>query len=85
MKVNLKGVDKATWVRTVTLVLVLLNQLGTSMFKFKLLPFTDAEINEGVAVVLTVGMSIWAGWRNNSFTETAQVADKIAIQKKKEM
>ena len=83
MKVNLKGVDKATWVRTVTLVLVLLNQLGTSMFKFKLLPFTDAEINEGVAVVLTIGMSIWAGWRNNSFTEEAQSADRVIVNRRR--
>ena len=83
MKVNLKGVDKATWVRTVTLVLVLLNQLGTSMFKFKLLPFTDAEINEGVTVALTVGMAIWVGWRNNSFTEEAQSADRVIVNRRR--
>jgi SPP1 family holin len=81
MKLNLKGVDKATWVRTITLILVLLNQLATSLFKFKLLPFTDAEINEGTAIVLTIVMSVWAGWRNNSFTKEAQLADEIAVNK----
>ena len=76
-KFNFKGVDNSTWIRTITLVLVLANQLATSLFKFRLLPFTEAEINEGVAVILTIGMSIFAGWRNNSFTDEAQRADRI--------
>ena len=82
-KLNLKGVDTATWVRTITLILVLINQLAVSVFKFKLLPFTDAEINEAVSVVLTVVMAIFAGWRNNSFTNEAQKADQIILEKRK--
>lgn len=75
--INLSGVDKATWARSITLVLALANQVATNHFNFKLLPFTDAEINEGVAVGITILSAILAGWKNNSFTEEAQEADKI--------
>lgn len=73
----LKGVSVATWTRMVVLVLLLINQVSISIFNFTLLPFEDESIYEGVSTVLTFVASLVAGWKNNSFTEKAQEADKI--------
>ena len=83
-KLNLKGVDKGTWVRIIGLFLILINQISISVFKFELIGFGDAEIYEGVSTILTVVISIYAGWMNNSITKEAQLADKIAIRKTRE-
>ncbi|BBU40682.1 phage holin [Aeribacillus composti] len=72
---NWKGVTKSTWIRIITLFLVLINQVSISFFHFQLLPFTDEEIYEGVSVVLTVIVSMWTAWKNNSLTKKAQQAD----------
>lgn len=76
-KINLQGVDKATWVRILGLFLILINQISISIFEFKLIPFEDVEIYEGISTALTVLIAVWAGWKNNSVTEKAQEADKI--------
>lgn len=73
---NLKGVDKATWTRIISLFLVLANQISVSIFDFKIIPFGDDEINEGVSIGLSIAVTFWATWKNNSFTTKAQEADK---------
>ncbi|MBO7170954.1 MAG: holin, partial [Clostridia bacterium] len=35
---------------------------------------------EAVTALLTVGASVWAWWKNNSFTKAAQEADKYLEQ-----
>jgi SPP1 family holin len=82
MNLNLKGVSKATWTRIIALILVLANQIAVSFFDVQLLPFEDAEIYEGVSVVLTAIIAIAAGWKNNSVTKEAQEADEILKEKK---
>lgn len=81
-KVNLKGVNKATWVRLAAFLLVFLNQVAVSIFEFQLLPFTDAQIYEGVSIVVTTLVSIYTAWKNNSLTESAQEADQLLKVKK---
>ena len=66
---------KSTIARTVVLVLALVNQVLV-MFGINPLPFSDEGIYEAVTALLTVGASIWAWWKNNSFTKAAQEADK---------
>lgn len=80
---NLKGVTKATWARIVTLLLALINQISISLFNFQLLPYTDEQIYEGVSTLLTVSVTIWTAWKNNSFTYEAQQADKVMKSLKK--
>lgn len=82
--INLKGVSKATWVRILGLLFILLNQIATSIFDFQLLPFEDAEIYEGISTALTLLVSIYAAWKNNSLTEEAQHADSVLKLKKEE-
>ena len=70
---------KSTIARTVVLVLALVNQVLV-MFGINPLPFSDDGIYEAVTALLTVGASIWAWWKNNSFTKAAQEADKYLEQ-----
>ena len=65
---------KSTIVRTIVLVVMLLNQLLAAFGKSPL-PFSDEQVDTFVSTVLTVVSSIWAWWKNNSFTKAALTAD----------
>lgn len=67
-------ISKETIVRTVVLVLVLVNQILTATGKNPL-PFSEAAMYEGISAVFTAAASIWAWWKNNSFTHKAIEAD----------
>lgn len=74
-KLNLKGVSLQTWVRTLILLIALINQAlvvtGISKNEIDL----DSWANYGT-YALTAVTAIWSWWKNNSFTEKAQSADK---------
>lgn len=74
-KFNFKGVSVQTWVRTFVLVIALVNQallmLGISKNEIDL----DSWATVG-SYILTVITSLWSWWKNNSFTQDAQNADK---------
>ena len=72
---NFKNVPTATWVRIVVLLLTLINQVSISIFSFVLLPFSDEDLYENVSMAFTIGATILATWKNNSFTPEAQKAD----------
>jgi SPP1 family holin len=61
--------------RTIVLMVALLNQVLV-MFGVNPLPFSDEEVYAGVTTILTVGATIWAWWKNNSFTKSARNADE---------
>jgi len=74
-KLNLKGVSVQTWVRTAVLVFALVNQA------LVLFGISEKEIDlnswAGYATyALTAVSSIWSWWKNNSFTDCAQNADR---------
>ena len=75
-KINLKGVTVQTWARTLVLVLALISQLCVILGKRTEAIDID-RWQEYVTYALTVGASIAAWWKNNSFTRNAQVADNI--------
>lgn len=81
-KFHFRNVDMATWVRIVTLFVVLANQIALSVFDTQLVPFEDAEIYEGVSTGATFLIAMVTAWRNNSFTEEAQEADRSIRSKK---
>lgn len=74
-KFHFRNVDMATWVRIVTLLVVLVNQVAVSVFNTQLIPFDDAEIYEGISTLATLIIAVVTAWKNNSFTEFAQEAD----------
>ena len=75
-KINLKGVTVQTWARTIVLLLALISQLCVILGKRSEAIDVD-QWQEYVTYALTVISSIWAWWKNNSFTDKAQNADKL--------
>ena len=74
---------KETILRTAVLVLTLLNQILTALGKNPL-PFSDEAIYEGLSAVFTAAASLWAWWKNNSFTKAAAEADEYLKKRKEE-
>ena len=77
----MKNVKSSTIVRTVVLVVALINQALTMAGK-SLLPITDEQITELLTLALTIGSSLWAWWKNNSFTQAAITADEMMAEMK---
>ena len=75
-KINLKGVTVQTWARSIVLLLALVSQLCVILGKRTEAIDVD-QWQEYVTYALTVIGSIWAWWKNNSFTQQAQDADNI--------
>lgn len=68
------NIQKDTIIRTVVLVVALINQILTST-GHPVIPVTDEQITEMLTLVFTVAASMWAWWKNNSFTQAAIRAD----------
>ena len=75
-------VTTETIIRTIILVVALVNQVLTSLGKNPL-PFSDDLIYEAVTLLVTIGASAWAWWKNNSFTQKAIAADEYLAELKK--
>ena len=75
-KFNFKGVSVQTWARTLVLILALVSQLCVILGKRSEAIDVD-QWQEYITYALTVISSIWAWWKNNSFTDKAQNADKL--------
>lgn len=79
----MKNVSKKTIIRTVLMLVALVNLILNLTGK-KTLPFTDDEISMGVAAVLDAIATIWVWWKNNSFTAEAITADEYLASLKDE-
>ena len=77
----MKHVKTDTIIRTIILVVALINQALTMAGK-SIIPISDEEITEIVSLVVTIGASLWAWWKNNSFTSNAIKADEILAELK---
>ena len=73
---------KDTIIRTIVLGIALLNQIF-AMFGVSQLDIDDDVIYQLVTAIATIGSAVWAWWKNNSFTEAAQEADKVLEELKK--
>lgn len=72
-------VKKDTIIRTIVLIVALINQALTLAGKNPL-PFEDDEIVNVLSYAFTLGASLWAWWKNNSFTQNAIKADEVLAQ-----
>ena len=72
-------VKKDTIIRTIVLIVALINQALTLSGKNPL-PFEDDEIVNVLSYVFTAAASLWAWWKNNSFTQNAIKADEVLAQ-----
>lgn len=65
-----------TIIRTVCLVLALVNQ-GLTIAGKSPLPIEDEQLTELMSLLFTIATSLWAWWKNNSFTTEAIIADEV--------
>ena len=83
----MKKVSKETLLRTVILAITLINSVLIMLGKNPL-PFSENEIYQAISAVCTVAASLWAWWKNNSFTNAAIRSDEymnaLKSQAKKE-
>ena len=63
-----------TITRTVILFLALFNQVLV-MMGYSPIPIEDESIVEAISLIATIGTSLVAWWKNNSFTQKAVIAD----------
>lgn len=71
---KLKAVDKGTLIRSISLVVAILNQvvavIGASSF-------ANAVWYQILSIVATVVTSVWAAWENNDWTFFARLGTKV--------
>lgn len=79
----MKSVKKETVIRTVVLVLALVNNCLTMLGR-SVLPVSDEQLTELLSLTFTVAASLWAWWKNNSFTKEAIAADEMLAQLREE-
>ena len=72
---NNNSVSAGTIIRTVLLILALVNQVLV-MTGHSVLPISDEQVTELISTTFTVITALVAWWKNNSFTEAAIKADE---------
>lgn len=72
----MRNITKGTIIRTVCLVLALINQ-GLTMAGRSPLPIDDELVNDLLSMIFTAAAALWAWWKNNSFTQPALVGDEV--------
>lgn len=68
-------IKKETIIRTIVLVIAIINNILTLLGKNPF-PYTADEIENAVAIIFTVVATLWAWWKNNSFTLPARLGDQ---------
>lgn len=83
----MKNISKETLIRTIILLVTLVNSVLIILGKNPI-PFSESEIYQAISAISTVAATIWAWWKNNSFTSAAIKADEymqvLKLQNKKE-
>ena len=69
------NITVGTIARTIVLILALANQV-LAMSGKQVLNIADDDIYQVVSIVFTIGASVIAWWKNNSFSQAAIKADK---------
>ena len=73
---NIGNVKVGTWVRGILLIVSFVNMALSAACKAPI-PADYNEIYTIVSVIFSILVGISAYWKNNSFTEAAQTADKF--------
>ena len=70
------NITKGTLIRTILLVLALINQI-LAVFGKSPIPIDDDTLTNLISTAWTVIASLIAWWKNNSFTKKAIEADEV--------
>ena len=76
MTENKLKVDSGTIIRTILLIVAIVNQILAASGKNPL-PFSDEEIYTALSGIFTVCTVIAAWWKNNNFTQAAMQAQEL--------
>ena len=68
-------IEKDTIIRTIVLFLAIINNVLSLLGKNPL-PYENEEIEQAVTIIVTVLATLWAWWKNNSFTMAARIGDE---------
>ena len=74
------NITKGTLIRTILLVLALINQV-LAVFGKSPIPIDDDTLTNFISTAWTVIASLIAWWKNNSFTDKAIKADEMLTKK----
>lgn len=74
--INFKEVEASTIVRTIVMVLTIINTI-LAMTGHNPLPWSEKELYSGLSVIVNVIVTLWVWWKNNSFTKAAIEADSV--------
>lgn len=70
----MKNIKTETIIRTVVLIVALINQILAIAGK-DTLPIYESDISQIISISVTICSTLWAWWKNNSFTHNAIKAD----------
>ena len=76
-----KKIPTETIIRAIVLFVTLVNTILTMSGKNPL-PFAEDELYSWLSAAATVAATLWAWWKNNSFTPEAIQADKYLAELK---
>jgi len=76
-------VKTETIIRTVVLILALINQV-LAITGRQAIPITEDEVYQLITLVVTIAAALWSWWKNNSFTLPALKADEYLERLRKE-
>ena len=79
----MKNVSREAIIRTIILIVTMVNQALT-MFGKNPLPFAEDDIYMVLTSAFTIVATVWAWWKNNSFTSAAIEADSYMKKIKEE-
>ena len=79
----MEKVSAQTVIRTIVLLVTLVNSVLTMLGKNPL-PFAEDELYTALSCVAAIGATLWAWWKNNSFTNAAIEADRLMKSLKSE-
>ena len=77
----MRTVNTETIIRTIILAITLLNQTLTMLGKNPL-PWAEDDVYTFLSTLATIAATVWAWWKNNSFTQAAITADDYMLQLK---
>lgn len=72
-------IDKMSLIRTILLVIALINQLLVA-YGWDTLPVTSEQAELIISTLFTIITSVWAWWKNNYLSKRGQTQKKVLEQ-----